>query len=186
MNIDARIDDQQLEMINSPLRMFFQKHYEFPLMCSMLKHQSVSLKQTTLLDAGCGNGHSTTLINKAFDPQALYAFDLLPVQVKLAQARNPKAHISVDDLRDMNYADATFDAVFTFGVYHHALPYTEALIETQRVLKPRGLLVGAEIKSAPDFDWATFERAIQKNGFQIMEQKTLYFGYFIAFLAQKL
>ena len=48
------LDQRELKFINSPIRRFFQKHYEFRVFRQFLKRNGVELTNKVILDAGCG------------------------------------------------------------------------------------------------------------------------------------
>ena len=71
------------------------------------------------------------------------ATDFDPDQVAAARTRLHDLQEMVDlrvvDARDMPFADASFDAVFSFGVLHHLVrDWRRALSEASRVLEPKG------------------------------------------------
>lgn len=171
-------------VINSWLRNWFQQHYEFTVTQRQLRRRAITLQGKVLLDAGCGAGFNSQLLLRAFAPQALYGIDLLPEEVALARKNAPEAQISVGDLSATQFPDAFFDAVFTFGVFHHIPQWPVALQEVRRILKPEGVLVGGEIKQLREigFTWPKFEHDLKAAGFIVQESQKIYFGYFYSFL----
>ncbi len=73
--------------------------------------------------------------------------------------------------------------MFIFGVLHHIAEWKKALCEVARVLKPGGVLLFDEPRY--QFTWRQLEAGIKSEGMDILEVKTLFFGYFRAYLCQK-
>jgi uncharacterized membrane protein YdjX (TVP38/TMEM64 family) len=128
------------------------------------------------------------LILDEFQPQELAAFDAMPEQVEIARKRGLPANVEVGDIADTKFTSEQFDAVFTFGVFHHVPEWPKAVREMVRVLKPGGVLVGGEIakkEENSDFEWKSFAEQLEKAGLKIIEAESIYFGYFRSFLCQK-
>lgn len=180
------IGKTQLKMVNSRIRQFFQKHYEFRLFKKLLEKQHIDLTGQAILDAGCGSGYSSELIFREFQPQELYAFDLMPEQVELVKRRGLSAHVFVGNITDTRLPADKFDAVFTFGVFHHVAEWPTALEEVERVLKAGGVLLGGEPnKEMAGFEWAEFVRGLTATGLRLVESQKIYLGYFQSFLCVK-
>lgn len=183
----ATMGQAQQQMIDSPLRQWFQEHYEFGVIRRQLRRSQVSLEGKAILDAGCASGYSTGVIARLFRPQSLVAFDLAPEQVTRAQQRGLDARFFAGDIATIDLPDAQFDAVFTFGVFHHVPVWTQAIAEVYRVLKPGGVLLGGEMRQTKDgkFTWTQFTQDLRAGGFKLLQTQGLYFGYFVSFIAQK-
>jgi len=101
------------------------------------------------LEIGCGQGVTTRLLVDRFGGP-LVATDFDPDQVAAAKMRlhdlEEKADFRVVDARDMPFDDASFDAVFSFGVLHHLLrDWRRAVTEASRVLEPGGWFVCTDL-----------------------------------------
>jgi len=186
-DVSAGMGRTQLRVINSRIRQFFQKHYEFRVIKRHLEKHHVDLTGKVVLDAGCGSGYSSEVILQKFRPEELYAFDIMPGQVELAKQRGLAARIFVGDIADIELPSEKFDAVFTFGVFHHVPEWPTALREVYRVLKPGGVLLGGEIRREKNvgFEWPTFAQGLEETGFHIVENREIYRGYFISFMCVK-
>ena len=181
------MDKAQQQMIDSPVRQLFQRYYEFGVIRRQLRRSQVQLQGKAILDAGCASGYSTQVIARLFHPASLYAFDLMPEQIKLACQREVDAEFFVGDIAAIDLPAAHFDAVFTFGVFHHVPEWTRAIAEVHRVLKPGGVLVGGEMRQTKDgaFTWAHFAQDLAVGGFQLRQSQGIYFGYFVSYVCQK-
>lgn len=56
-----------------------------------------------------------------------------------------RVQIAAADATELQYAEGTFDYVFSFIMLHHVVHWEAALTEALRVLKPGGWIVGYDI-----------------------------------------
>jgi SAM-dependent methyltransferase len=127
---------------------------------ALLKHVTMP-PQPNCLEIGCGQGALARLLVERYGARVIAsAYD--PAQVALAQERladlGEQVELRVVDARAIPLDDATFDAVFSFGVLHH-IPggWREALAEIARVLrspepaegKPGGWFVFTDLVVTP-------------------------------------
>ncbi len=94
----------------------------------------------TVLEVGCGRGVGIEIILDGFKASNVVAFDIDPKLVALAQRRaiGERVSVYVGSATGIAAADATFDAVFDFGVIHQIIDWRKAVAECGRVLKPGG------------------------------------------------
>jgi ubiquinone/menaquinone biosynthesis C-methylase UbiE len=101
------------------------------------------------LEIGCGTGAGIQLILTKFGAARVDAFELDTSSARWARQRHLRkgrnVPLWVGNARYIPVADATYDAVFDFGVLHHVVRWREALAEIHRVLKPRGRFYCEEI-----------------------------------------
>jgi ubiquinone/menaquinone biosynthesis C-methylase UbiE len=184
--MDDRIEQA---IMNSRVREWFMKGYEFPIYQRFLRQQQINLTGGAILDAGCGSGYSTLLIQQIFAPDSLHAFDISPEEVKRVKQRGLQATVFVGDLAELDLPDAAFDAVFTFGVLHHLQDTigdsTPGLHEIQRVLKPGGVLLGSEPYSMRTFNFEAFTRKLAAQNLTLLDTQNIYFRFFVSFICQK-
>ncbi|MFP6851428.1 MAG: class I SAM-dependent methyltransferase [Pseudomonas sp.] len=101
-----------------------------------------------LLDAGCGQGKSFSLLAEAFKPAQLIGLDADPHS--LYCSRNEATRLGLDvqliasDCAAIDLADASVDLLFCHQTFHHLVEQERALAEFYRVLKPGGYLLFAE------------------------------------------
>jgi ubiquinone/menaquinone biosynthesis C-methylase UbiE len=93
-----------------------------------------------VLDAGCGFGEWVCFLRgKGYLAQGL---DFSATLIARLQGTYPHFDWQHGDVRHMPYADATFDAVISWGVIEHdECGPAEALREFRRVLKPGGIMI---------------------------------------------
>ena len=125
-------------VVNNPTRVI-QQRIEINLL-----HRMASLRLGALvLEIGCGRGVGAALISEKFQPAIMHAMDLDFEMIKKAQKRFKnynlmRAGVYAGDVLHLPYRDATFDAVFGFGVLHHVFDWRGGLAEIARVLKKGG------------------------------------------------
>jgi 2-polyprenyl-3-methyl-5-hydroxy-6-metoxy-1,4-benzoquinol methylase len=93
-----------------------------------------------LLEIGSGIGvDSIRLARCGFDVTAV---DLTPEAIETARAyataRDVEIDFRVGNAESLDFPDATFDVVYSFGVLHHTPDIYRAIAEVHRVLKPDG------------------------------------------------
>ncbi len=103
----------------------------------------------TILDIGCGFGHSFERLNKSFKPSRIIGLDADPDIATRAGKAATQCSTSVELLQasagDMHQiADGEVDMVFCHQSFHHIVEQEDAMREFYRVLKPNGVLLFAE------------------------------------------
>lgn len=110
-----------------------------------------------LLDAGCGQGKSFTLLQQAFAPARLIGLDADPHSLQMSQAEAERQGLSVEligsDCATLDVADNSVDLLFCHQTFHHLVEQQRALQEFHRVLKPGGYLLFAESTEAYIDTW---------------------------------
>lgn len=102
-----------------------------------------NLQGKRVLEIGCGLGAHSQLLSEA--GSNLSAIDLTPRAVALTKRRlslrGLDAEVREMDAERMDFADAEFDFVWSWGVIHHSAHTDQIVREVSRVLKP-----GAEFR----------------------------------------
>ena len=94
-----------------------------------------------VLDAGCGTGFGTAILSER-RPARLVGVDISEEAVERAGDLAPRAdELRQADVRELPFADSTFDVVVCFEVIEHIDRQDEALDELRRVLRPTGCLL---------------------------------------------
>ena len=133
--------------MNNPIRAWIQRAYEGPT----LERLGGRLPGARVLEIGCGRGVGTEIIFARFGAAEVHAVDVDPGMVRLAGARlapyqaEGRLRLEVGDATAIQVGDATFDAVFDFGILHHVAEWRRAIAEVGRVLKPGGLFFFEEV-----------------------------------------
>ncbi|MBU8932490.1 MAG: class I SAM-dependent methyltransferase [candidate division Zixibacteria bacterium] len=92
-----------------------------------------------ILDAGCGAGVPITrLLSQHFE---VVGVDFSEAQIKLAQQLVPEAQFVCEDMTELSFQDATFDAICSYYAIIHVPRQEHKTIFRQffRLLKPSGL-----------------------------------------------
>jgi 2-polyprenyl-3-methyl-5-hydroxy-6-metoxy-1,4-benzoquinol methylase len=94
-----------------------------------------------VLDAGCGTGYGSELINVAGASEVV-AIDRSEAALDLARATvSEGVTCQLGDVAELSFADDSFDAVVCFEVIEHVDDPDRVLDEFARVLRPDGLLI---------------------------------------------
>ena len=183
-------------LMNNPLRAAIQRHVEAPRLLRM----AGPLQGGTALEIGCGRGVGAELILDLFGADTVHGFDLDPRMVTLARRRlaprGRRASFWLGDATSIAAPDASYDAVFDFGIIHHVRRWRLAIAEVHRVLRPGGRFYAEEvlrpliqrarhILAHPQddrFDAAAFRTALAEAGFEWVRSKEVgrSFAWFVA------
>lgn len=98
-----------------------------------------------LLDCGCGPGSITLGLAEAVEPGMATGIDVSESEVDTArqsarQSGVENAEFKVGDVYDLQFEEASFDAVFVHTVLEHLSHPETAIREMARVLKPGGVM----------------------------------------------
>ena len=117
--------------------------YNGPLVAARLLHGELEDGNARLLDAGCGTGLVGVELGK-LGFTAIDGFDLSESMAELARATGCYRGVlgEIDIMRaGESYADASYDAILSVGVFTLGHVPPEALRVLLRLVKPGGLLV---------------------------------------------
>ncbi len=133
-------------LINNPARAMVQRRYEVPL----LRRLGGRVDGGHALELGCGRGVGVELILREFGAARVTAIDLDPAMIEQARHRlawclPTELSLAVGDASAIDAVEATYDAVFDFGIIHHVPVWQEAIQEVGRTLKPGGKFFFEEI-----------------------------------------
>ena len=133
-------------LMNNPIRAVVQRHHE----AAMMERLGGRCEGKKVLEIGCGRGVGTEIIFERFGADEVHAFDLDPKMIEIAGRRltkypPEKLRLFVGDAEKIEAADASFDAVFDFGIIHHIPVWQKSVAEVARVLKPGGRFYFEEV-----------------------------------------
>jgi ubiquinone/menaquinone biosynthesis C-methylase UbiE len=187
-------------LMNNPVRAAIQRYFE----ARRLLRMGGPMRGGRALELGCGRGVGTELILDVFGADSVDAFDLDPRMAALAQRRlarrGSRVRVWVGDTSLISVPDASYDAVFDFGIIHHVPDWRCALSEVHRVLKPGGQFYSEEVLRrfilhpvtrrllehplSDRFDSAGFARELRASGLEPFATRELW-GSFAWFAARK-
>lgn len=150
-----KLNSIEKALMNNPVRALLQQRYEAPLMERLGGHT----EGLRVLEIGCGRGVGTEIIFQRFHARQVHAFDIDSEMVELARKRLSAyvpdlLKLYVGDAAAIAEADASFDAVFDFGIIHHVQAWQHTVAEVARVLKPGGRFFFEEVTSKALKRWA--------------------------------
>lgn len=133
-------------LMNNPVRALIQRRYE----ARLFERLGGRLEGKRVLEIGCGRGVGTEIIFRRFGAREVHAFDIDPKMIALARRRlkaySPaRLRLFVGDASVIEAEDASFDAVFDFGIIHHIPRWQAAVAEVSRVLRPGGRFFFEEV-----------------------------------------
>ena len=133
-------------LMNNPVRAVIQRFHE----AAMLERLGGRVTGQRALEIGCGRGVGTQIIFERFGAREVHGFDLDPDMVHRARHRlaaypSDRLRVFVGDAENIEADDASYDAVFDFGIIHHVPHWQTAVSEVARVLKPGGLFFFEEV-----------------------------------------
>lgn len=111
-----------------------------------------ALQGTTLrgevLELGGGSGAMAEGTARAYPDVSLTVTDVDPVMVESARRRLDRFDrviVRQADVKELPFADGSFDAVTCYLMLHHVVEWRAGLREVHRVLRPGGLFVGYDL-----------------------------------------
>lgn len=123
-----------------------QVRHETPL----LRKMGGGVEGCRVLEVGCGAGVGIEILLDQWKARYVCGVDLDPAQIaraakRLANRDREGFLVSIADAEQLPFPDASFDAVFDFGILHHVPRWQNAVGEVARVLKPEGRFFFEEI-----------------------------------------
>ena len=138
-------------------RNFWQEHLEVPVLVSAL-----SLPEgRRVLEVGCGQGVALPPFARLLRPTHLAGLDIDTDLLERARTRVAGQGLAIEvlegDVRQLPFADASFDLVVDFGTCYHIARRGQALREIARVLAVGGRFVyetcASQLLSHPVRSW---------------------------------
>jgi ubiquinone/menaquinone biosynthesis C-methylase UbiE len=147
-----RMNKVETLLVTNPARRAVQRWVEAPILVRL----GGRTPGARALEIGCGSSYGTKLILDRFGAATVDALDLDPAMVTRARHRlrryNDQIRVeqgSADDLQAaLGAGEATYDAVFDFGIIHHITNWRDAVAEVARVLRPGGRFYYLEVTAA--------------------------------------
>lgn len=182
-------------LMNNPVRAAVQRTYE----ARLLERLGGRVEGGRALEIGCGRGVGTEIVLTHFGARHVDAFDLDPDMVARAHRRlarfGDRVRLWCGDATKIPAEDASYDAVFDFGIVHHVPAWREAVREVVRVLRPGGRFFFEEVTrhaldrwayrrfldhpSEDRFSGAEFVEELERAGLTVPRWTERFFGDFV-------
>ena len=185
-------------MMNNPVRAAIQRRFE----ARRLLDLGGPTPGAIALEIGCVRGVGAEIVLDLFGAARVDAFDLDPRMVELASRRlaprGDRVRLWAGDVTSIPAPDASYDAVFDFGIVHHVPAWRDALGEIARVLKPGGRFYAEEVLAhfiqhpvwrrvlehpqEDRFDLAGLKAGVEAAGLRVLGTRELFgdFGWLVA------
>ena len=113
----------------------YRTHYHLPELFASLDGNGKKL-----LEIGCGIGvDSIQLAKRGYQVTAVdLTENALTVARQFAERRGVSIDFRLGNAEGLDFPDASFDAVYSFGVLHHTPDIERSVAEVHRVLRPGG------------------------------------------------
>jgi 2-polyprenyl-3-methyl-5-hydroxy-6-metoxy-1,4-benzoquinol methylase len=109
------------------------------------------LEPQRILEMGCGVGVSATALAAHFPEAEVHGVDVGASMLRYAHARaehlNLPVHFSQQNAEKTNFADESFDLVFSAAVFHESsyAGIRNMIAECRRLLRPGGVMIHVEV-----------------------------------------
>lgn len=134
---------------------------------------AASLDGLDLLEVGCGRGGGASFVMRYHQPARMTAVDISANVVRLCRQVHavPGLGFEQGDAEALPLDDRSFDAVINVESSHCYGSMPAFLSEVERVLRPGGQFLFADLRSAADVP--LLERQLEASGMQILEQEEI-------------
>jgi ubiquinone/menaquinone biosynthesis C-methylase UbiE len=127
----------------------------------------------SVLEIGCGLGTDGAQFAKA--GASYTGVDLTDAAIELARKRfelfGLRGELQVADAENLNFANESFEVVYSHGVLHHTPDTTHAVSEIHRVLKPGGRAI-VMLYHRDSYNYRVGIRILRRAGSRLLKSET--------------
>lgn len=133
---------------------------------------SIDLNDRTIVDIGCGRGGTVALLADTFHSKVI-GIDISPEAIAFCRSThlNPATHFKVGDALSVPIDDGCCDAVVNLESSHSYEDKLTFLGEVQRILRPGGWLLYADLLSA--LSWNEARGHLKALGFSTLSDRDI-------------
>jgi ubiquinone/menaquinone biosynthesis C-methylase UbiE len=132
-----------------------------------------SLAGLNVLEVGCGRGGGSAFVARYHTPGSVIGLDYSHKAVQVCRQEHQVAGLTFvqGDAEALPFDDDTFDVVINVESSHCYRSMTAFLSEAKRVLRPSGLLLWTDLRSAKDAP--VLRECVAGSGLEVLEQEDI-------------
>jgi|GEM_PF-164377 ubiquinone/menaquinone biosynthesis C-methylase UbiE len=156
-----------LDAVDEPNR------YNIHLYHSTATQADTDLTGKDVLEVSCGHGGGASYLMRTMKPAKYTGLDFNPDGIKYCRRKQtlPGLDFIQGDAEDLPFADESFDAVVNIEASHVYLKFPKFLSEVERVLRPGGRLLYADMRSSDEF--SEWDAVIAASPLQVIEKRSI-------------
>lgn len=143
-----------------------------------LYHSTVTQLDTDLtgkdvLEVSCGHGGGASYLVRTFKPATYTGLDFNPDGIAYCRDKHdlPGLDFVHGDAESLPFADESFDAVVNIEASHVYLDFPRFLREVERVLRPGGRMLYADMRTSDQF--AEWEEDMAASPLQVIDERVI-------------
>jgi len=141
-----------------------------------LYHQlasTLSLKDKSIVEVGCGRGGGLSYITKKFEPKSALGIDLDKTAIAFCNKMHAVNGLSFTqgDAQKLPLDDSSYDIVINVESSHRYPNIQAFFSEVKRVLRPEGHFLITDFRY--DFEMPEFRELINQSGLQLLSERLI-------------
>jgi ubiquinone/menaquinone biosynthesis C-methylase UbiE len=134
---------------------------------------AIDLRDKDVLEVGCGRGGGAWLAKRYLQPRSVTGVDLAEAAIKFCRRRYAEDGLSFRqaDAENLPFPADAFDVVVNVESSHCYPSVDRFFGEVERVLRPGGYFLFADLRPRQDFD--RIRQQLQRAGLMVLEQEEI-------------